>query len=858
MIDISDDTNLTAGTGITITGDTVAVQDIYVLTAGDTMTGNLNVDAQMVIGSQAAPETSIILDLSASDQALRVTRLADPNANIAQPRNGMIAYDSTDDQLQAYIGGTWLELSAAGMIDISDDTNLTAGTGITITGDTVAVQDIYVLTAGDTMTGNLNVDAQMVIGSQRAPEVSIILDLSASDQALRVTRLADPNANIAQPRNGMIAYDSSDDELQGYIGGTWVDIGGGSVTDIWVNAAGDSMSGTLQMVFDDPVITFEPDGADTDFFVGVREDDDGVNDDLFVIGQGTTVGGSDYFIITTQGSVGIGTTAPTALLTAQASTTNTGRNVLLLENSSGGDLFRVDDFGAVEVQQNIDIYSGGFGSQVARISNSGVVQLADGTVGTPSVTLFDDTNTGLFSPAADTLAFTLGGTEGVRITASGTVGIGTSAPASGTILDLSATNAALRVTRLSDPSTNIASPLNGMIAYDSTDDQLQAYIAGTWVELESGGMVDISDDTNLTAGTGITINGDTVAVQDIYVLSAGDTMTGTLVFSGVAPDMTTPTGEDLTITPGTGGNLILTQGTLGIGTSNPGVSTILDLSATNAALRVTRVADPSTNIAVPRNGMIAYDSTDDELQAFIGGAWSVIQSGSMTDIFVLNSGDSMSGTLQMAQTTDPTITFTPSMADSDFWMGVQDDAGNDNDDQFQIGTGSVPGTNAYFTITTTGTINITGTLTLEAQAGNSGGISAGTRVPIPMIQQKDITLIEPDQIRTVNTVVPMFTVDTYNYPRGIEVTAVRIITSADATYQVDVEEWTDPDIGTGTETTIVNIQSHNGGPADNENTETAGSLSSTTVNPGSYLMLELNDAEDVDWVKLTIYYYVRE
>ncbi|MCB9721224.1 MAG: hypothetical protein H6756_10125 [Candidatus Omnitrophica bacterium] len=51
------------------------------------------------------------------------------------------------------------------MVDISDDTNLTAGTGITIIGDTIAVQDIYVLDAGDTMTGNLNVDAQMVIGS---------------------------------------------------------------------------------------------------------------------------------------------------------------------------------------------------------------------------------------------------------------------------------------------------------------------------------------------------------------------------------------------------------------------------------------------------------------------------------------------------------------------------------------------------------------------------------------------------------------------------------------------------------------------------------------------------------------------
>ena len=43
-------------------------------------------------------------------------------------------------------------------------------------------------TAGDTMTGNLNVDSQVVIGSTDAPEASIILDLSASNQALRVTR----------------------------------------------------------------------------------------------------------------------------------------------------------------------------------------------------------------------------------------------------------------------------------------------------------------------------------------------------------------------------------------------------------------------------------------------------------------------------------------------------------------------------------------------------------------------------------------------------------------------------------------------------------------------------------------------
>ena len=118
MVDISDDTNLTAGFGITITGDTVSVTDLYVQTAGDTMTGNLNVDSQVVIGSADAPEASIILDLSASDQALRVTRLSDPVTDITQPRNGMIAYVSNDNELMAYIDGSWLMLEEGGMVDI--------------------------------------------------------------------------------------------------------------------------------------------------------------------------------------------------------------------------------------------------------------------------------------------------------------------------------------------------------------------------------------------------------------------------------------------------------------------------------------------------------------------------------------------------------------------------------------------------------------------------------------------------------------------------------------------------------------------------------------------------------------------
>jgi hypothetical protein len=51
-----------------------------------------------------------------------------------------------------------------------------------------------------------------------------------------------------------------------------------------------------------------------------------------------------------------------------------------------------------------------------------------GAVGTPSITTAGDTNTGIFFPAADTIAFSGGGAEAMRIDSSGNVGIGTASP----------------------------------------------------------------------------------------------------------------------------------------------------------------------------------------------------------------------------------------------------------------------------------------------------------------------------------------------------------------------------------------------------------------------------------------------
>jgi hypothetical protein len=86
-----------------------------------------------------------------------------------------------------------------------------------------------------------------------------------------------------------------------------------------------------------------------------------------------------------------------------------------------------------------------------------VIEFADGSAAAPSITNDGDTNTGIFFPAADTIAFSEGGVEAMRIDSSGRVGIGITSPSVPLHVQANSSGLSLRVQgRSSDGYSDIS------------------------------------------------------------------------------------------------------------------------------------------------------------------------------------------------------------------------------------------------------------------------------------------------------------------------------------------------------------------------------------------------------------------
>jgi hypothetical protein len=134
------------------------------------------------------------------------------------------------------------------------------------------------------------------------------------------------------------------------------------------------------------------------------------------------------------GISGLGTGVATALAvntgTAGAFVVNGGA----LGTPTSGTVTNLTGTASININGTVGATTANTG-KFTTLEATGVATVTAGTVSAPAITTSGDTNTGIFFPAADSIAFTEGGTEVFRIESNGRMGIGQTSPASK--LDLS-------------------------------------------------------------------------------------------------------------------------------------------------------------------------------------------------------------------------------------------------------------------------------------------------------------------------------------------------------------------------------------------------------------------------------------
>ena len=134
--------------------------------------------------------------------------------------------------------------------------------------------------------------------------------------------------------------------------------------------------------------------------------------------SGTAAGGANTQVqFNTSGAL-----AGSANMTFNGTTFNA---LIVTENSS--PVVVQTDIGTAPNEIPLNQYLGNLAYQDAR-SIAGQVGVISGTAAAPAITPSTNTNTGIFFPATDTIAFAEGGVEAMRISSAANVGIGASSP----------------------------------------------------------------------------------------------------------------------------------------------------------------------------------------------------------------------------------------------------------------------------------------------------------------------------------------------------------------------------------------------------------------------------------------------
>jgi hypothetical protein len=276
-----------------------------------------NVSAQSVGIGTITPNPAAQLEVASTTKGILIPRMTDAEKNaIASPVQGLLLFNTSTNSFQYYQGGNWVNISHSGIINgtankvakFNSPWGLTANTLISDNGAAVAINTTNAL-----------------------PNGSALLDIASTNKGLLIPRMTSAERNaIASPVKGLMVYDSTTNNFSFYNGTAWTDLnsGGGNNWSTLGNNIFNSNTGNVGI------------GASTP-------------------SAKLTVNG-DALIAT---GLSVGTTNRAAKLDVTGAGTTGTTNTLLLRNSLGDTLLRMQDNGRMGIGYN--------GSSYGRVMNLG-------------------------------------------------------------------------------------------------------------------------------------------------------------------------------------------------------------------------------------------------------------------------------------------------------------------------------------------------------------------------------------------------------------------------------------------------------------------------------------------------------